>query len=132
AIVGTRDDITHVNAAATPSAASDGVGTDLSRSSRVSMNCTCVLVAAPFPTTVFFISAGGYSMIGMPACEKNDAPGMAEYDGRANVVRVEHVFDGQRIRAMRADELADAVIYLLQTHRERLARSGADDTTLDE
>src|SRR6185437_9393087 len=69
---------------------------------------------------------------GLLAGEKNDAPGMAEYDGRANVVRVEHVFDGQRIRAMRADELADAVIYLLQTHRERLARSGADDTTLDE
>ena len=61
AIVGTRAAIRQASAAATPSAASDGCGADLSRSSRVNMNCTCSLVAAPVPTTAFLISAGGSS-----------------------------------------------------------------------
>src|SRR5688500_10101553 len=56
--------ITHASAAATPSAASDGCGTLLSRSRRVSMNCTCSFVAPPVPTTAFLISAGAISFTG--------------------------------------------------------------------
>src|SRR5262249_45519070 len=62
-----RTPITQASAAATPSAASAGCGADLRRSSRVSMNCTCSFVAAPFPTTAFLISAGGISWMSTPA-----------------------------------------------------------------
>src|SRR5262249_29709017 len=58
---GARALIRQASAAATPSAASDGCGADLSRRRRVIMNCTCSFVAAPVPTTAFLISAGGIS-----------------------------------------------------------------------
>src|SRR5581483_3303362 len=61
AMVGSFALMRHASAAATPSAASDGCGTDFNFSNRVSMNCTCSFVAAPVPTTAFLISAGGSS-----------------------------------------------------------------------
>ena len=103
------------SAAATPSAASVGCGALLRRSSRVSMNCTCSFVAAPVPTTAFLISAGGNSWIDeirLLRREQDHAARVAEHDGRANVLGVEHILDRERVGTMALDELDDIFIDL--------------------
>jgi len=53
------------SAAATPSAASSGVGASFNRSCCFTMNPTCSLEALPEPTTAFLICRGAYSAIGI-------------------------------------------------------------------
>ena len=90
------------SAAATPSAASAGSGAGLSRSSRVTMNCTCSFVALPVPHTDF-LTVGRRILVHrdprLLGGEQRDAARVAEHDGGAHVLRVEHVLDRDRVRA---------------------------------
>ena len=110
--------------------------TAFSRSSRVSMNCTCSFVAPPVPTTAFLISAGGNSWIVEPrllAGEQDHAARVAEHDGRAHVLGVEDVFDRERDRAGAARSARVTPSWISRSRaRKRIARPRADDAALDE